>query len=81
MEKQEIKKIVNNFLVEEFEIEAENITDNAHLIDDLGLESLDLVDVVVIIEEEFGFKVNREDMMEIRNLNNLYDYIEAHTQK
>ncbi len=77
MTRTEIEKIVAEFLIDEFEIEAELITEDAHLINDIGLESLDLVDVVVIIEKEFGFKVQREDMKEITTLGNLYSYIET----
>lgn len=76
MEKSKIKEVVDEFLIEEFEIEEQAIADDAHLIDDLGLESLDFVDIVVIIEKEFGFKVKREEMKDIRVLNDLYDYIE-----
>jgi len=76
MERSEIKATVTEFLIDEFEIEADRISDDAHLITDLGLESLDFVDIVVIIEKEFGFKVKREEIKEIRVLNDLYDYIE-----
>ncbi|MCG8581718.1 hypothetical protein J1N10_00190 [Carboxylicivirga sp. A043] len=76
MERTEIKKIVDEFLIDEFEIEQDVIADDAHLIDDLGLESLDFVDIVVIIEKEFGFKVQREEMKDIRVLADLYEYIE-----
>ncbi len=76
MDRSQIKDIVTNFLVDEFEIEEGLIKDDAHLMDDLGLESLDFVDIVVIIEEEFGFKVKREEMKDVRVLNDLYDYIE-----
>jgi acyl carrier protein len=77
MTKLEIIEKVNFFLVDEFEIDEAAIKPDAHLIDDLGLESLDLVDIVVIIEKEFGFKVKREDMAEVRSLSSLYDYIET----
>lgn len=76
MERSEIKDIVVEFLIDEFEIDKDVIADDAHLIDDLGLESLDFVDIVVIIEKEFGFKVKREEMKDIRLLSDLYDYIE-----
>lgn len=75
MQKEEIIKIINNFLVEEFEIDESKLKPEASLKDDLGLESLDFVDVAVIIEKEFGFKVKGEDMINVRNLNDLYDYI------
>ena len=77
MEMNEIKGVVNEFLIDEFEIEESAIADDAHLINDLGLESLDFVDIVVIIEKEFGFKVEREKMKEIRVVGDLYKYIES----
>ncbi len=76
MERQEIAKIVDNFLIEEFEIDETAIAEDALLIDDLGIESLDFVDIVVIIEKEFNFKVKREDMAHVRTLGDLYTYIE-----
>ena len=78
MSRPEIEKIVNDFLIEEFEIEASAITKGAHLMNDLGIESLDFVDIVVIIEKEFNFKVKREDMAKVRTLEELYGYIEGH---
>jgi len=59
MQRAEIIDKVNEFLIEEFEIEEGALTPDAHLIDDLGIESLDFVDIVVTIEKEFGFKVKR----------------------
>jgi len=77
MTKEEIKKIVNNFLVEEFEIEEHKIVEEALLKDDLGIDSLDFVDIVVIIERCFGFKIKPEEMANISTLTQFYDYIES----
>ena len=60
MQRAEIIDKVNDFLIDEFEIEESALETDAHLIDDLGIESLDFVDIVVTIEKEFGFKVKRE---------------------
>lgn len=76
MDRAEVIAKVNEFLIDEFEIEEDAISPEAHIINDLGLESLDLVDVVVVIEREFGFKVKREDMGNIRDLESLYSYVE-----
>lgn len=76
MTRTEIEEKVNEFLVDEFEIEESILSGEAHLIDDLGIESLDFVDIVVIIEKEFHFKVKREDIVNVRTLNDLYSYIE-----
>jgi acyl carrier protein len=76
MQRAEIIETVNEFLSEEFEIEEGALEPDAHLINDLGIESLDFVDIVVTIEKEFGFKVKREEITEVRTLNDLYTYIE-----
>ena len=74
MEKEKIIKIINDFLSDELEIE-EDLVPDAKLRDDLGIESLDFVDIAVIIEKEFGFKVKAENMADVKTLENLYDYI------
>lgn len=79
MQKEEIAKIINAFLVEEFEINESKIKPEALLKDDLGLESLDFVDIAVIIEKEFGLKVKGEDMVNVRTLDDLYNYIYNYT--
>ena len=76
MQRADIIEKVNTFLVDEFEIEDSALGPDAHLIDDLGIESLDFVDIVVTIEKEFGFKVKREEITNVRTLKDLYDYIE-----
>jgi acyl carrier protein len=53
------------------------LTPEARIVEDLGIESLDFVDIVVIIERDFGFKVKREDMAGIRTLEDLYKYIDS----
>ena len=76
MQRAEIVEKVNEFLIDEFEIEENALGPDAHLIDDLGIESLDFVDIVVTIEKEFGFKVKREEITKVRTLSDLYTYIE-----
>ena len=77
MQKEEIIKKVNSLLVEEIEIDEKLISPEATL-KDIGIDSLDFVDIVVIIEKNFGFKVKGEEMIEIRTLNDFYNYIEKH---
>lgn len=74
--KADIIKKVNDFLIDEFEIDPNKLKPEANLKDDLGIESLDFVDIVVIIEKDFGFKVKREDMINVSTLESLYQYIE-----
>jgi acyl carrier protein len=75
MQKEEIISKINNFLIEEFEIEPTQLVPDASLKDTLGIDSLDFVDLIVIIEKNFGFKVKGEDFVDVKTLQNFYDYI------
>ena len=75
MDRDNIIKTINGLLIEEFEIEESAIKPDARLKDDLGLESLDFVDIAVIVQKEFGLTLKGEEMTSIRTLQNLYDYI------
>lgn len=77
MERKEIESKVNEFLVEEMEIEGADIHDDAKLKEDLGLDSLDFVDIVVIVEKTFGFKIKPEEMSDVLTMRGFYDYIES----
>lgn len=78
MTSEDIKTIVNNALIEEFELEAEAMLPEAHLFNDLGLDSLDAVDMVIVLEKAFGVKLRDEKAIrEIRTLGDLYAFIEA----
>ena len=76
MNKEEIVKNINNFLVEEFEVDADNILPESNLKDTLGLDSLDYVDLVVSIESNFGVKLVEVDFVEIASFQSFYDLIE-----
>ena len=75
MNKEEIIHRINTFLIEEFEVAAEKITPDAVLKDTLELDSLDYVDLVVIIQSNFGFKVTGEDFVGIVTFQDFYNYI------
>lgn len=75
MDRDYIIKTINGLLIEEFEIDESAIKPDARLKDDLGLESLDFVDIAVIVQKEFGLTLKGEEMTSIRTLQNLYDYI------
>ena len=81
MDKEEIIKTINRLLIQEFEIEEAVISPNAHLKDDLGLESLDFVDIAVIVKKEFGITLKGEEVTSIKTMGNLYDYIYDYIQK
>jgi len=81
MNKEEIIQKINEFLVDEFEVESDIIQPDANLMETLELDSLDLVDLVVIIEKNFGFKVQGEDFVDIKTFQHFYDYVWSKVEK
>ena len=76
MDRQEIEEKVREFLIEDLEIDEEKIQPEARLKEDIGIDSLDFVDIVVIVEKKFGFKIKTEDMAKVKTFNDFSDYIE-----
>ena len=76
MKKEEIIEKVNGFLVDEFEIEEDLIKPEATW-KDIGIDSLDFVDIVVIVDNTFGIKLKGEDMADVTTLADFYSFIES----
>ena len=81
MTKETIIDTVRQFLREEFEIDANKITMDAKMKEDLGIDSLDVADIVVIVEEKFGFLIKVEEMAGIVTINDFCTFIEQKTSK
>ena len=75
MENTEIIERIHSFLIEEFEVEPEKILPEADLKETLNLDSLDYIDLVVVVESNFSFKVKPEDFAHIATLQDFYDYV------
>lgn len=75
METATIIEKINGFLIDEFEVEPGKITSEANLRETLQLDSLDYIDLVVVIESHFGFKVRPEDFADISTFQSFYDYV------
>jgi acyl carrier protein len=75
MNKDTIIEKINDFLIDEFEVETEDIQPEANLKEALELDSLDFVDLVVAVESNFGIKLQAEDFVGIDTLQNFYDLI------
>jgi acyl carrier protein len=75
MTDQEVIGQVNEILAEEFEVDIHKITAQASVKDVLELDSLDYVDLVVLIETHFKFKVKQEDFISIRTFDDFYSYV------
>lgn len=79
MTEKEIAERVERLLIDLFELEKDDLTPDASLYEELGLDSLDSVDLVVAMEKEFTFKINRqvdeEKIRAIRQLKDIYEFI------
>ena len=76
MTREQIVETTKEFLADEFEVSVDVIQDDAPLQETLDLDSLDYVDLVVIIEENFGFKVQQNDFADIKTFADFYNYVE-----
>ena len=75
MDKKELIAKINACLAEEFEVEESIITPEAPIKQTLQLDSLSLVDMVALIENEFGVKIPTADLGQIKTFQALYDYL------
>jgi len=76
MTREEIDEKVKGFMIDELEIEKDQLVPEALLKEDLGIDSLDYVDIVVIVDKIFGFKIKPEEMTGVKTLDQFCDYIE-----
>ncbi len=76
MDLSEIQEKIKAFLTEEFEVEEASIKPTAQLKKDLGIDSLEVVDIVVEVEKEFGVKIKSEDFKEVKTFGDLCEFIE-----
>ncbi len=75
MQREEIIEKINGYLADEFEIDPDKMRPEANLRETLDLDSLDYIDLVVVIESNFQIKVKPEDFTNIVTFENFYDYV------
>lgn len=78
MTREEIIKKINSAMADEFEVEESDITPDANIKETLELDSLNLVDLVAMVQQEFKVQIPIADLPKIHTFKNLYDYIESH---
>lgn len=76
MNKEAIVGKINEFLIDEFEVDGDDVQSDANLKNTLGLDSLDYVDLVVSIESNFGVKLVEADFVDVDTFQSFYDLIE-----
>jgi acyl carrier protein len=76
MTDQEIIELINTSLAEEFELKLADMQPEAHLFEVLGLDSLDTVDMVIVLEAAFGFTIREEESIRrIRTLGDIHEFV------
>lgn len=70
---------VKSIIVEQLGVDEDEVTMEASFTDDLGADSLDIVELVMAFEEEFGIEIPDEDAEKISTVKNAVDYIDQHS--
>ncbi len=78
MTRNEIIEQVNSMLAEEFEVEESEFTPEASLKDTLQLDSINLVDLIALVQMNYKITIPVSDLKQIQTFSDLYDYIEQH---
>lgn len=71
---------VNTIITDQLGVDRESLTPEANLLDDLGADSLDVVELVMALEEEFGIEVPDDDVENIRTIGDIVQYIETRAE-
>lgn len=74
----EIQDKIKRIIVDELGVDEAEVTENARFIEDLGADSLDLVELVMKFEEEFGIEIPDEESEKIQSVRDAYAYVERH---
>lgn len=81
MERSEIIKTINAFLIDEFEVSPDDIILEENFHETLDLDSLDYVDLVVVIQNNFGFKLSADNFKGVNTFEEFYNMIEDQLHK
>lgn len=73
----EINEKLKQIIASQLRIEADSIEDDTDVIDDLGADSLDIVEILMVIEEQFGVSIPDDDVPGLRVVSELQAYIES----
>lgn len=72
---------VKEIIVDQLGVDAAQVTERAKFVDDLGADSLDTVELVMALEEEFGLEIPDEDAEKIGSVGDAIEYIKQHAGK
>jgi len=74
----DVQDKIKQIIVDELGVDEAEVTENARFIEDLGADSLDLVELVMRFEEEFDIEIPDEDAEKIQSVRDAYAYVEQH---
>ena len=80
-EEKSVEQKVTDIIVEQLGVNPEQVTPKASFIEDLGADSLDIVELVMAFEEEFGVEVPDEDAEKLQTVGDVIKYIEDKSSK
>lgn len=69
---------VKEIVAEQLGVSEEEVTPSASFIEDLGADSLDIVELIMALEEQYGLEISDEEAEKIRTVQDVIDYIESH---
>lgn len=75
----DVDKKVKEVIVEQLNITEEECVPDAAFIDDLGADSLDIVELIMAMEDNFGIDISDDDLVKIRTVQDIVDYIKERT--
>ena len=73
-----IEEKIKKLICEQLEVSEEDVVPGASFVDDLGADSLDQVELIMAMEEEFGISISDEEAEKIATVKDAIDYIEQH---
>ncbi len=76
---EDVTQKVKNIIIEQLGVDAAQVTESAKFVDDLGADSLDTMELVMALEEEFSLEIPDEDAEKIGSVGNAVEYIKTHT--
>jgi acyl carrier protein len=79
MEREELLEKVKAVIVEQLNVEEDDVTEDASFVDDLGADSLDIVELVMALEEEFGISIPDEQAENIKTVGDAVNYISTNS--
>jgi acyl carrier protein len=81
MAEKSVEQRVKEIMVEQLGVNPDQVTLDAKIVEDLGADSLDVVELIMSLEEEFGYEIPDQEAEKLQTVGDVIKYIEDHQQK